>query len=200
MLLLLLLVVSNWNGEADEDGASTRWSELASEANERTSERASGWTYAASATVAAGATSRQTSFTHNQTGAHTHTQSHTRYRAVCGSGCCLSCLRALSLALFFSLSLSHLLGLVIELEPYSSLLDLLFRYLCVCSMRVCVRTCVCSYRSLETAHFCATALAAYAQHFELCALAIIIIINQDKHTRSHTHTLCRTIINIINNL
>lgn len=77
LLLLLWLAVSNWNGEADEDGASTRWSE----ANERASERASGWTYAASATVAAGATSRQTSFTHNQTGTHTH--SHTRYRAVC---------------------------------------------------------------------------------------------------------------------
>lgn len=71
LLLWFWLAVSNWNGEADEDGASTRWSEANERANERASERASGWTYAASATVAAGATSRQTSFTHNQTGAHT---------------------------------------------------------------------------------------------------------------------------------
>lgn len=111
--------------------------------SERASERASGWTYAASATVAAGATSRQTSFTHNQTG--THTRKHAILLCVCVEvGVALAaCARSLSPLLSFSLS--HLPEFVIELEPYSSLLDLLFRYLCVCTMRVCVyvRVCAC---------------------------------------------------------
>lgn len=119
--------------------------ERVSERGKRTSERASFRLDVRCERDCRGWRNEQANEFHTQSNWHTHTHilSHTRYRAVCGSGCCLSCLRALSLPLSFSFSLSHLPGLVIELEPYSSLLDLLFRYLCVCSMRVCVRTCVC---------------------------------------------------------
>lgn len=140
LLLLLWLAVSNWNGEADEDGASTRWSEANERANERANELPVGRTLRARLSRLAQRAGKRVSHTIKR--AHTHTRKHAIVLCVCGSGCCLSCLCALSLPLSLSFSLSHLPELVIELEPYSSLLDLLFRYLCVCTMRVCVRVCL----------------------------------------------------------
>lgn len=111
--------------------------------NERTSERTSFRLDVRCERDCRGWRNEQANEFHTQSNWHTHTRKHAIVLCVCGSGCCLSCLCALSLPLSLSCSLSHLPELVIELEPYSSLLDLLFRYLCVCTMRVCVYVRVC---------------------------------------------------------
>lgn len=103
LLVAVVVVVSNWNGEADDDdddddGASTRWSERASEANERASFRLDvRCERDCRARQPIASCDGQANEFHTLSSGHTHThrvrerarESHARYRAVCGSGCCL---------------------------------------------------------------------------------------------------------------
>lgn len=81
LLLLLWLAVSNWNGEADEDGASTRWSEANERANERANELPVGRTLRARLSRLAQRAGKRVSHTIKR--AQTHTRKHAIALCVC---------------------------------------------------------------------------------------------------------------------